>query len=291
MQAFRQRKSPEADFSAKKVTVGSSGIWHNDEPTAGAPQNRAPGRTTRTDMTFADTYRLTESAGGWDPVTTAFFASPEGRTLLSALEARLAAGEVIYPPDPLRALRMTPIEKVRVVILGQDPYHGEGEAVGMAFSVPADRRKLPPSLKNIFKEIAREYGTAVCESGDLSPWAKEGVLLLNTVLTVAKDSAGSHGKLGWQTLTDELIAAVASRPEPHVFLLWGRWAQQKEFLIRAKAAGPVKVLKSNHPSPLSAMRPPEPFLGNDHFRLANEWLKAQGEPEIGWNLARQPALF
>ena len=241
-------------------------------------------------MTFAETYRLTESAGGWDSVTKAFFASPEGRALLAALDARLAAGEVIYPPDPFNALRVTPLEKVRVVILGQDPYHGEGEAVGMAFSVPPERRKLPPSLKNIFKEIAREYGTEASSTGDLSPWAREGVLLLNTVLTVAKDAAGSHGKLGWLTLTDSLIAAVAARPEPHVFLLWGRWAHQKEALIRAQAAGPVLILKSNHPSPLSALRPPEPFLGNDHFRRANDWLKAQGEPEIGWNLA-QPALF
>lgn len=241
-------------------------------------------------MTFAETYRLMEPAEGWKPVTEAFFASPAGRELLDALDARLAAGEVIYPADPLRALRMTPPEKVRVVILGQDPYHGEGEAVGMAFSVPPERKKLPPSLKNIFKEIAREYGATVCDSGDLSSWAREGVLLLNTVLTVARDSAGSHGKLGWQTLTDDLIATVAARPEPHVFLLWGRWAHQKEELIRRKAAGPILVLKSNHPSPLSALRPPEPFIGNDHFRRANEWLKAQGESEIGWNLA-QPVLF
>ena len=241
-------------------------------------------------MTFAQKYRLTESVGEWQPTVDAYFSSPEGTALLKALDERLSAGEVIYPPDPLRALRMTPLSKVRVVILGQDPYHGEGEAVGMAFSVPADRKKLPPSLKNIFKEIAREYETSVADAGDLTPWAGEGVLLLNTVLTVAADSAGSHGKLGWQTLTDALIARVAARPEPHVYLLWGRWAHLKEDLIRKKAGGPKLILKSNHPSPLSALRGPEPFIGNGHFEAANAWLEAHGEKPIHWDLAPQ-ALF
>ena len=138
-------------------------------------------------MTFAQNYRLTEPVGDWQPTVDDYFSSPVGETLLKALDERLATGEVIYPPDPLRSLRMTPLSKVRVVILGQDPYHGEGEAVGMAFSVPSERKKLPPSLKNIFKEIAREYDTPVADVGDLSPWAREGVLLLNTVLTVAAD--------------------------------------------------------------------------------------------------------
>lgn len=291
MQVLSLKKIPETDFAVKIVFVALYGIWHNDESDGVRGYGDAQAASKEgSHMTFAETYRLTESVGDWDGVTTTFFASSEGKSLLAALEKRLATGEVIYPPDPFKALRMTPLEKVRVVILGQDPYHGEGEAVGMAFSVPAGRRKLPPSLRNIFKEIAREYGTGVCESGDLSAWAMEGVLLLNTVLTVAKDSAGSHGKLGWQKLTDNLIAAVAARSEPHVFLLWGRWAHQKEELIRKKAAGPVLILKSNHPSPLSAMRPPEPFLGNGHFQRANEWLKGQGEKTIGWNLV-PAALF
>ena len=241
-------------------------------------------------MTFAQNYRLTEPVGDWQPTVDDYFSSPVGEVLLKALDERLAGGEVIYPPDPLRSLRMTPLSKVRVVILGQDPYHGEGEAVGMAFSVPAERKKLPPSLKNIFKEIAREYDTPVADAGDLSPWAREGVLLLNTVLTVAADSAGSHGKLGWQVLTDALIEAVAARPEPHVYLLWGRWAHLKEDLIRSKAAGPTLILKSNHPSPLSALRGPEPFIGNGHFETANAWLQAQGAAPIHWDLAPQ-ALF
>lgn len=241
-------------------------------------------------MTFAQNYRLTEPVGDWQPTVDDYFSSPVGQALLKALDERLAGGEVIYPPDPLRSLRMTPLSKVRVVILGQDPYHGEGEAVGMAFSVPSERKKLPPSLKNIFKEIAREYDTPVADVGDLSPWAREGVLLLNTVLTVAADSAGSHGKLGWQVLTDALIEAVASRPGPHVYLLWGRWAHLKEDLIRLKAAGPTLILKSNHPSPLSALRGPEPFIGNGHFETANAWLQAHGVAPIHWDLAPQ-ALF
>ena len=198
----------------------------------------------------------------------------------------------VFPPGSriFHAYNTCPFEKVKVVILGQDPYHGEGEAVGMAFSVPSERKKLPPSLKNIFKEIAREYDTPVADVGDLSPWAREGVLLLNTVLTVAADSAGSHGKLGWQVLTDALIEAVASRPEPHVYLLWGRWAHLKEDLIRLKAAGPTLILKSNHPSPLSALRGPEPFIGNGHFETANAWLQAHGVVPIHWDLAPQ-ALF
>lgn len=241
-------------------------------------------------MTFSETYHLTDPVGKWQPVVRTFLASAEGKRLLAALEERLQAGEVIYPPDPFRALRVTPLEKVRVVILGQDPYHGEGEAVGMAFSVPGDRVKLPPSLKNIFREIAREYDAPLARRGDLTPWAQEGVLLLNTVLTVAQDHAGSHGKLGWQGLTDALIAAVAARPEPHVYLLWGRWAHAKEELIQKNAAGPTLILKSNHPSPLSALRPPVPFMGNDHFRSANDWLRQQGEPPVHWNLA-DDALF
>ena len=119
-------------------------------------------------MTFAQNYRLTEPVGDWQPTVDDYFSSPVGQALLKALDERLAGGEVIYPLDPLRSLRMTPLSKVRVVILGQDPYHGEGEAVGMAFSVPSERKKLPPSLKNIFKEIAREYDTPVADVGDLS---------------------------------------------------------------------------------------------------------------------------
>ena len=241
-------------------------------------------------MNFVQAYRLNEPVQGWENVLAPWRESSEGKALICELEKRFAAGEVIYPSDPFRALRVTPIEKVRVVILGQDPYHGEGEAVGMAFSVPADRSRLPPSLRNIFKEIAREGGTALPSCGDLTPWAQSGVLLLNTVLTVAKDSAGSHGKLGWQALTDRIIAAVAQRCEPHVFLLWGRWAHEKEALIRSQAAGSVLVLKSNHPSPLSALRPPEPFIGNGHFEKANAWLVERGEMPIAWNLA-QKALF
>ncbi|MCB1978143.1 MAG: uracil-DNA glycosylase, partial [Burkholderiaceae bacterium] len=204
-------------------------------------------------------------APGWQPLVEQFFQSPSGVQLLAFLRERLAAGASIFPPQPLRALELTPPEKVRVVILGQDPYHGRGQAQGLAFSV-APGVPIPPSLRNIFKEIERDLGTPPpafpVPGGSLVHWAEQGALLLNTVLTVEEGQPGSHAKRGWELLTDALIAHVATQPQPVVFLLWGAHAQSK----RALVDGPRHlVLSANHPSPLSALRPPVPFIGCGHF--------------------------
>lgn len=221
---------------------------------------------------------------GWRGTLQTFFESDQGRELLSFLEQRSLQGVEIYPPDPYRVLRLLDPGDVRVVILGQDPYHGPGQATGMAFSVPGDLKKLPPSLKNIFKEIAREFDVPVSTCGDLTPWVKQGVLLLNAVLTVEAASAGSHAGHGWETLTDLLLEKVLQQGNPCVFMLWGAWAQKKTDLIERFKAGPVLVLQSNHPSPLSALRPPVPFIGCDHFKEADNWLVDQGLSPVDWAL-------
>jgi uracil-DNA glycosylase len=209
----------------------------------------------------------------WRPAVDDFLASPQGRQLADFLCARIAAGAVIYPPRPLRALELTPLESVHAVVLGQDPYHGPGQAEGLAFSV-AEGVKLPPSLKNIFQEM----GCAPA-SGSLVEWAREGVLLLNACLTVEQGQPASHAKKGWEALTDRLLALVAASASPCVYLLWGAHAQAKAALIEASAAAhgrEVLILQANHPSPLSARRPPVPFLGCGHFAQAREWLAARG---------------
>ena len=205
---------------------------------------------------------------------------------------RQACGAVIYPPQPFRALALTPLARVRVVILGQDPYHGPGQAQGLAFSV-APGVKLPPSLRNIFKEIARDpvlESSALPASGDgsLVRWAQQGVLLLNTCLTVEESRPASHAQRGWEVLTDAIVRAVALNENPVVFMLWGAHAQSKQGLIAASAANVGRaetahlVLTANHPSPLSAMRPPKPFLGCGHFGLANAFLRRHGCLPIAW---------
>ncbi|WP_326542199.1 uracil-DNA glycosylase [Pseudorhodoferax sp.] len=224
-------------------------------------------------------------AAGWQPVVDAFAASAEGRRLHDFLAAREAAGAVIYPPEALRALRLTPPESVHAVILGQDPYHGPGQAEGLAFSV-APGVRLPPSLRNIFKELQRDLGCAPPASGSLAEWAGRGVLLLNTSLTVEQGLAGSHAKKGWEALTDALIAKVAAMASPCVYLLWGAHAQAKAPLIEreARAAGrEALVLMANHPSPLSALRPPVPFIGCGHFGQASRWLGERGQ-NMNWCL-------
>ncbi|MFC3531439.1 uracil-DNA glycosylase [Vogesella facilis] len=211
-------------------------------------------------------------------------AAPALAAQLQAIDARLAAraaeGVAIYPPRELifNALRQVAPQEVRVVILGQDPYHGAGEAMGLSFSVPAGV-KIPPSLRNMYKELASDLGLAPAVSGDLSHWARQGVLLLNTSLTVEADAAGSHGKLGWQLITDALIDAVNAKNPGCVFLLWGNWAQGKAERIDA---GRHAVLKAAHPSPLSASRG---FFGCRHFSQANQWLAARGRGEIAWGIA------
>jgi len=194
-------------------------------------------------------------APGWSALVQAFFASEAGQGLLQFLDARLRAGASVFPPQPLRALELTPPEAVRVVILGQDPYHGRGQAEGLAFSV-APGVALPPSLRNIFKELQRDLGTPFPEfptpGGSLVHWARHGVLLLNTCLTVEEGQPASHAKRGWEVLTDAVIQQVAKQARPAVFMLWGAHAQSKRSLIDPNRH---QVLLANHPSPLSALRP------------------------------------
>ncbi|TWO68315.1 uracil-DNA glycosylase [Caenimonas sedimenti] len=212
-------------------------------------------------------------APGWQAEVEGFLASDEGRRLADFLRERLAAGAVVYPPRPFRALELTPLENIHAVVLGQDPYHGPGQAEGLAFSV-APGVKLPPSLRNIFQELGVQPG-----SGSLVGWAQRGVLLLNTCLTVEDGQPASHARRGWEALTDRLLALVARTATPCVYLLWGTHAQAKAQLIQETAARHGRealVLQANHPSPLSARRPPAPFLGCGHFLAARAWLAARG---------------
>ena len=212
-------------------------------------------------------------ATGWGPVFQTFLSSPSAEGLQLFLTQRLREQAVIYPPEPLRAFQLTPRESVRVVILGQDPYHGEGQAEGLAFSVAPGIRP-PPSLQNIFKELRREgLLSGAPHSGSLLPWARQGVLLLNTCLTVEAGRPASHAGKGWEALTDGVVRALGQGQRPLVFMLWGAHAQSKMTLI-----DPTKhlILQSNHPSPLSASRPPRPFIGCGHFSMAKAWLAERG---------------
>lgn len=214
-------------------------------------------------------------AAGWRDVVDEFMASTRGRQLGRFVQDRLAAGAVIYPPHPFRALELTPLEDVRGVILGQDPYHRRGQAEGLAFSVPGSM-KLPPSLRNIYKELGAQAG-----HGSLENWARQGVLLLNSSLTVEEGLAGSHARKGWEAFTDALLDKVARSASPCVYLLWGAHAQAKAGLIRTAAQETGRealILEANHPSPLSANRPPTPFIGCGHFVVARQWLAERGFP-------------
>ena len=185
--------------------------------------------------------------------------------------------KTIYPPGKLifNAFNSCPFNDVKVVILGQDPYHGPGQAHGLCFSVP-DGVAFPPSLRNIFKEITNDLGLAVPKSGNLTRWANQGVLLLNATLTVQANEAGSHQKKGWETFTDAAIRTLANEKEHLVFILWGAYAQRKaEMINKSKHL----VLESVHPSPLSASRG---FFGNRHFSISNEYLKNHYKSEIKW---------
>ncbi len=183
----------------------------------------------------------------------------------------------VFPPAPLifNAFDQCPFNNVKVVIIGQDPYHGDGQAHGLCFSVN-DGVDFPPSLINIFKEINRDLGKTMPDSGNLIRWAHQGVLLLNTSLTVQAHMAGSHQGKGWETFTDSVIRILAEKKENLVFLLWGSYAQKKGEFIDTKRH---LVLKSVHPSPLSAYRG---FIGNNHFSLANKYLRERGQQEIDW---------
>jgi len=220
----------------------------------------------------------------WREPLEPVLASAEARRLGGFLRAEEDAGKAIYPPQGsrLRALELTPLDRVKVVILGQDPYHGPGQAMGLSFSVP-DGVKHPPSLRNIFKELADDCGIAPPDSGDLTRWARQGVLLLNNSLTVEAGQAGSHAGRGWDAITDACVAAVAARAEPSVFILWGSHAQGKASRI-AELNAPTRhcVIRSPHPSPLSAHRG---FFGSKPFSRANAFLEEAGRGAVDWRLA------
>lgn len=220
---------------------------------------------------------LSRIGPGWREPIDRFLASPTGQALSQHMAQRLAAGATIYPPRPWHALELTAPEQVRVVILGQDPYHGPGQAYGLAFAVPPGTRP-PPSLRNIAAELEREYGQPPRLEGLLPYWARQGVLLLNTSLTVEAGQAASHARIGWQQLTHALFAQLAQGPRPLVFMLWGTHAQA----MQPPTPGPHLWLQANHPSPLSARRAPRPFIGCGHFAQANAFLQAQGRPPIDW---------
>ena len=213
----------------------------------------------------------------WLDIIGAEFDQPYMVKLKQFLQQEKTAGRVIYPKgaEIFNALNTTPFDSIKVVIIGQDPYHGEGQAHGLCFSV----RKgivIPPSLVNIYKEIEAEYDIKMPRHGDLTGWAEQGVLLLNATLTVQQANAGSHQRKGWEEFTDAIIRAVNERREHVVFLLWGSYAQKKGALIDRKRH---LVLEAPHPSPLSAHRG---FLGCGHFKKANDYLTKQGLEPIEW---------
>lgn len=217
-------------------------------------------------------------AADWQPLVADFFSSAEGIALTQRLAARLAQGALVYPPEPLRMLQLTPLSEVRVVIVGQDPYHGPGQAEGLAFSVAGGVR-VPPSLRNMHKELVRDLGGALPAHGSLVDWARQGVLLLNTCLTVEDGQPASHARLGWAGFTSKLLAACNAQPQGVVFMLWGGHAQSLRSMVDERSH---LVLTANHPSPLSALRPPLPFIGCGHFGHANRWLASGQRKEIEW---------
>lgn len=212
----------------------------------------------------------------WGRVLAAEFGEPYFEALAEFVRQEYAAGPC-YPPGSkiFNAFNTTPFERVKVVILGQDPYHEPGQAMGLSFSVP-EGVALPPSLRNIYAEIQQELGTVPPASGDLTRWAVQGVLLLNATLTVRRGQAGSHQGHGWETFTDAAIRALAQQREHLVFLLWGSYAAKKTQFIDAQRH---LVLTSAHPSPLSAYRG---FFGNHHFQLCNDYLVRNGQSPIAW---------
>lgn len=214
----------------------------------------------------------------WKEVLWDEFQQPYFRQLKSFIQSEKNQGKVIFPPAPLifNAFNTTPFDQVKVVILGQDPYHGDGQAHGLSFSVP-EGIKPPPSLVNIFKELKSDIGMEIPASGNLTKWAQQGVLLLNAMLTVEAHQPASHQKKGWENFTDAVIRKISERKSGVVFILWGRYAQEKSSLIDA---GKHHILKSAHPSPFSATK----FLGCKHFSQTNRLLIQQGQAPIDWTL-------
>lgn len=225
--------------------------------------------------------QLDRVSSDWQPLLQRWGQSEFGRATLAAVDARVEAGATVYPAQVFRALEVTPLASTKVLILGQDPYHGPEQAEGLAFSVPAGQR-VPPSLRNIIKELQRDLALEPPGSASLLPWAERGVLLLNTALTVEDGRPTSHAQLGWHALTDAICLTLWLDQSPKVFMLWGAHAQAR--LPQGQGAGPHRVLQSNHPSPLSATRPPVPFIGCGHFSAANQFLAASGRGAVDWQL-------
>lgn len=216
---------------------------------------------------------------GWKEALAKEFEKPFFLQVVAHLRTEKATKEVIYPPGPLifNAFNTTPFAEVKVVILGQDPYHGPGQAHGLSFSVP-DGVKPPPSLVNIYKELHKDFGMPIPATGNLLPWAKQGVLLLNAVLTVRANEPASHAKIGWMEFTDSVIRKISQEKTGIVFLLWGKFAHEKQALIDETKH---YVLKAAHPSPFSADKG---FFGCKHFSKTNELLAQQGIDPINWHL-------
>lgn len=214
----------------------------------------------------------------WYDVLKDEFEKPYFEEIRSYLVQEYKQGYQVYPPGKLifNAFNSTPFDKVKVVILGQDPYHGPGQAMGLSFSVPKGVA-VPSSLKNIYKELKQDLGVPVPDHGDLTKWAEQGVFLLNAMLTVRHKLPGSHAKIGWQRFTDTVIQTLSDRRENLVFLLWGNFAKSKKGLINEMKH---YVLESAHPSPLAGNR----FFGNHHFSTANRLLEEHGVGEVDWNL-------
>jgi len=215
----------------------------------------------------------------WKAVLQDEFQQPYFQAIKTYLLNAKQAGKIVYPPGPLifNAFNSTPFEKVKVVILGQDPYHGPGQAMGLSFSVPRQLVK-PASLRNVYKELLDDVGAPIVNHGDLTSWSNQGVFLLNAMLTVEHKKAGSHQKIGWQEFTDAVIGRLSDQREGLIFMLWGNFAKRKKVLIDESKH---HVLESAHPSPLAGSA----FLGNKHFSTANKILTDQGKEPINWDLS------
>ncbi len=214
----------------------------------------------------------------WKSLLKDEFQKPYFADIKAQLKAYQAQGKRIYPPGKMifNAFNTTPVDQVQVVILGQDPYHNPGEAMGLSFSVPRGVR-IPPSLRNIFKEIKEDIGADIPSHGDLTSWATQGVLLLNAILTVNHKEAGSHRKIGWQQFTGAVIQQLSSHHDHIVFMLWGNFAKAKAALINDERH---LILSAAHPSPLARGA----FFGNRHFSQANAYLESHGRSPIDWQL-------
>ncbi|AGF47222.1 uracil-DNA glycosylase [Candidatus Kinetoplastibacterium desouzaii TCC079E] len=239
-------------------------------------------------LTSKDIYKNFELIScSWKEEISKYFSLNNLRNTFNFLENRLSEGIIIYPSNPFRAIHITnTISKINIVIIGQDPYHNNGQANGLAFSINSNSHP-PPSLKNIYKELSIEYKQFTFEKEyNLISWANQGVLLLNNILTVEDSKPMSHKNKGWELFTDAIIKAVANDNNPKVFMLWGLQAQEKERIIKNQNNHHL-ILKANHPSPLSANRKPIPFIGCNHFINANRWLHLNKKNTIKWFFSKK----